>query len=249
MADLRPVDWQEFFDSHAPHYLENEFTKWTSSEVTFLLDLFPLAVGSSVLDIGCGVGRHSLEFARRGYQATGVDLSSGMLAQAKAAAEKESLDVEWIHADACAWVRENSFDLVLCLCEGGLGLASPGSDPIAHDLSLLRTAFQSAKPGAGFVLTAMNGYSTIRRMTDQHVQQGVFDPATMVSQYVDTLNLTEGSRDFAIRERLLIPSEMVAMLRHVGFEVQHVWGGTAGEWGKRSLKLDEIEMMVVSQKP
>ena len=43
--------------------------------------------------------------------------------------------------------------------------------------------------------------------------------------------------------------DVIAMLRHVGFEVLHLWGGTAGEWGRRPLKLDEVEMMAVCRKP
>ena len=51
-----------------------------------------------------------------------------------------------------------------------------------------------------------------------------------------------------IRERLLIPPEMVSLLRHVGFTVEAVWGGTAGEWGRRPIKLDEVEAMYVAVK-
>jgi hypothetical protein len=30
--------------------------------------------------------------------------------------------------------------------------------------------------------------------------------------------------------------------------VLHMWGGTAGNWGRRSLDLDEIEIMIVAYK-
>ena len=46
----------------------------------------------SILDLGCGTGRHSVELARRGYEVVGVDLSEGMLERARrrAAAERVS---------------------------------------------------------------------------------------------------------------------------------------------------------------
>jgi hypothetical protein len=34
----------------------------------------------------------------------------------------------------------------------------------------------------------------------------------------------------------------------VGFKVQHIWGGTAGNWGRRKINLDEIEIMVIAEK-
>jgi ubiquinone/menaquinone biosynthesis C-methylase UbiE len=39
--------------------------------------------GPKILDVGCGGGRDSLHFMEKGYDVTGVDLSSGMLEEAK----------------------------------------------------------------------------------------------------------------------------------------------------------------------
>ena len=48
--------WEEFFDGHAPEYMNNVFTKNTKAEVDFLIEELNLAKGSSILDIGCGTG-------------------------------------------------------------------------------------------------------------------------------------------------------------------------------------------------
>lgn len=233
--------WQSFFDSHAPHYEENVFTKNTRFEVEFLIDLFELLPGSHVLDMGCGTGRHAIEFARRGYKVTGVDLSEGMLAEATKNAAAAGVLVDFIHGDAGLFESDILFDAAVCLCEGGVGLAEQSEDPIAHDLAIFKAIYRALRPNAPFALTAMNGYAVIRQMTDELVEQGRFDPASMLSVYEDEWNLPEGKRVMKIRERLLIPPEMVAMLRHAGFTVESVWGGTAGEWGKRPVKLDEVE--------
>lgn len=243
------VRWREFFDAHAPHYDQNAFTQWTPTEVSFLIEKMELHQGMHLIDIGCGTGRHAVEFAKRGFRVTGVDLSSGMLEQARAKAAAAGVDVEFVHADAREFVRQSAFDAAICLCEGGLGLADYDVDPLAHDLAILRNAFADLKRGAPFAITALNGYAIIRRMTDEHVKGGAFDPATMMAQYLDEWDLPEGKRKIVIRERLFIPPEYVAILRHVGFEVRNVWGGTAGEWGVRPLKLDEIEAMYLCRKP
>jgi SAM-dependent methyltransferase len=235
--------WKAFFDAYAPHYLRNEFAGATEAEVRFLLERMGLAPGSSILDIGCGVGRHAITFAREGLRVTGVDLSEGMLAEAREAATKAGVRVDWVLADVCLWQSPTPFDAAVCICEGGLGLAEQDEEPVGHDLAILRNVHASLKTGAPFVLTALNGYAMIRRMTDEHVTAGAFDPTTMLAIYQDEWDLPEGKRAMAIRERLFIPPEMVAMLRHVGFDVEHVWGGTAGDWGERPVKLDEIEAM------
>ena len=45
-----------------------------------------------------------------------------------------------------------------------------------------------------------------------------------------------------------VPTELVMLLGQAGFEVEHVWGGAAGNWGRRKIHLDEMEMMVVARK-
>ena len=95
--------------------MENSFTKNTVAEVDFLLEELNLPSGSSILDIGCGTGRHSVELARRGYQVTGVDISFRMLAEAEKAAKEVGVEVEFIHADATRFSSEKLFDAAICL--------------------------------------------------------------------------------------------------------------------------------------
>jgi 2-polyprenyl-3-methyl-5-hydroxy-6-metoxy-1,4-benzoquinol methylase len=63
------------------------FTRGTKQEVDFLIDLMELPRQSQILDIGCGVGRHSLELARRGYRPLGIDISEEFIRYATKIAE------------------------------------------------------------------------------------------------------------------------------------------------------------------
>jgi hypothetical protein len=51
-----------------------------------------------------------------------------------------------------------------------------------------------------------------------------------------------------VRERSYVPTELAMLLRQAGFEVEHIWGGTAGNWGRRTIQLDEMEIMVFGRK-
>jgi len=71
--------------------------------------------GTSVLDVGCGVGRWSRELASRGARVTGIDLSATMIAQAKqrAAAQGVAERCRFLVQDLAALDAGQKFDLVL----------------------------------------------------------------------------------------------------------------------------------------
>ena len=241
-------EWQQF-DSHAPHYDQNPFTEHTVAEIDFFLSLFPISPGASILDMGCGTGRHSVELAKRGYKVTGLDLSSGMLNEAKKKAEAAGVEVEWIQADATVpYEFGKQFDAAISLCEGGFGLIGMEGDPERHDLAILLNIANALKPNAPFLLTCLNGYSVIRQMKEEHITSGSFNPATMISTYMDDWELPEGVKTMKIRERLFIAPEMVRMLGDAGFRCDRVFGGTAGSWAQRPLNMDEIEAMYVCRR-
>jgi len=242
------TSWQAFFDAHAEHYEENVFTKNTVAEVDFFLGLFALAKGARILDIGCGTGRHSIELVRRGYAVTGLDLSSGMLNVARKKAAQAGVNVEWVQGDAADFHLQDTFDAALCVCEGAFGLIGADDDPEEHDFNILKCAAAALKNGGGFLLTALNAYGAIRRMTDENIKNGAFDPATMVAEYEDEWDLPEGKKSLVVRERLFIAPEVTRMLREAGFRVNAVYGGTAGNWSRRPISLDEIEVMYVATK-
>lgn len=240
--------WKQFFNQHAERYDENPFTHFTQAEVDFLIKLYPTPAGSRVLDVGCGTGRHAIEFARRGFQVTGIDLSEGMLAVAKSKADALGVEVEWICADATSLQLGPTFDYAICICEGGVGLIQAGESAEEHDKVIFRNIAAALKPNAPFVLTALNGYSVIRRMSDERIAEGIFDPASMVSHYVEDWDIPGFKGPMKIYERLFIPPEISKMLQESGFAVDNIYGGTAGYWGQRFVSLDEMEAMFICRK-
>jgi len=241
-------EWEEFFDGHASAYMKNSFTKNTLQEVDFIIEELKLPQSSSILDIGCGTGRHSVEFARRGYSVTGVDISSGMLAEAEKAAREAGVEVEWIHADATQFKSEKLFDAVICLCEGAFGLLGMDGDPFEHELSILRNVNTALRPNGKAVFTVVNGLAMIRKYNQKDVEKGRFDPTTMAEIYPLEYDTVEGKKSLLVREHGFVPTELVMLFRQAGFQVKHIWGGTAGNWRRRMIDLDEIEVMIVAKK-
>lgn len=224
------------------------YTKNTVNEVDFLIDVLTLSPGDSVLDVGCGTGRHSIELARRGYSVTGIDLSSGMLAQAKEKARAAGVQVEWIHEDATGFSLEKRFDAAICLCEGSFGLLGSQDDAIEHPLAILNNISRCLKPNARTLFTVLNGFRMMRNHTQDDVRNGVFDPLTLSA--VSEVPPVEGAPALRLRERAFVPTELVLLFQRAGMNVLNIWGGTAGNWKRqRTISLDEMEIMVVAGKP
>lgn len=68
----------------------------------------------NALDFGCGTGRISLAFARKGITTTGIDVSSDMIEEAKSnAIEQQILNVNfYISDDQLASIKGREFDLI-----------------------------------------------------------------------------------------------------------------------------------------
>ena len=67
----------------------------------------------SVLDLGCGLGRHSILFAQHGFKVTAVDISDYAVKQTREKADKLGLDIRTLTCDMAKLpFRENSFDCI-----------------------------------------------------------------------------------------------------------------------------------------
>lgn len=67
-----------------------------------LLDLAGDVSGGKILDVPCGQGRVARELAARGAQVTGLDISAGLLAKARAHEARRPEGITYVLADATA---------------------------------------------------------------------------------------------------------------------------------------------------
>ena len=71
---------------------------------------------SRLLDLGCGTGRHSLEMARRGFNVTGIDISTANINYAKEESSDEGLmNCKFEVADFANYQDQEKVDCVFCL--------------------------------------------------------------------------------------------------------------------------------------
>lgn len=94
----------------------------TVKEVDFIIKTCDLKGNERILDLACGFGRHALEFAKRGYEVVGVDITEDFIKDAQKNAQEMKLNnVTFICSDIREISFENEFDLVLNLADGAIG--------------------------------------------------------------------------------------------------------------------------------
>jgi cyclopropane fatty-acyl-phospholipid synthase-like methyltransferase len=241
------MQWQDFFKYEADQYDNEPFTQATKKEIEFLIEQIQLPQGASILDMGCGTGRHSVVLAQRGFAVTGVDLSEHMLEKARARAAAANAPVAFIQCDATTFRSEPVFDAAIGLCEGAMGLLGQGDDPIERDLTVLRNIHAALKPNGQLIVNALNVFRVARKVGHDE-EADTFDVMSQTTLNTMVFETLRGPVEIPCRERMYTPTEFALMLRVAGFAVDHVWGGTAGNWRREPMDLDEYELMAVARK-
>lgn len=104
-------EFDEWYLEHSSHNFDSpEFVREHFDAARETLALRP---GDHILDAGCGTGSYALEFARRGYRVTGLDVSRTFLREAERRRDAEDLDIEFILGDYNAIDFEQRFSAIV----------------------------------------------------------------------------------------------------------------------------------------
>ena len=228
-----PRDWHEddrFWELAEPILFDENRWFVAQTEVDQILQLVRPAEGSTILDLCCGPGRHSLELARRGFNVTGVDRTARYL---ETAASKSGGDkVEWVHADARTFNRPDSFDYAF-----NLYTSFGYFEDADQDEEVARNVCQSLKPGGSLVIHTM-GKEVIGKYFQERdwTEKGdllLLDDRRLIPPFAAienqwTLVTAHGRQTIGFVVRLYAASEMEALLRRAGFSRVRFFGGLDG---------------------
>lgn len=70
---------------------------------------------STIINFGCGTGRHDIELTKMGYQCAGIDISSQMIDIAQMNAEHEKVYIDFKVEDICRFIPRTQYDAVISL--------------------------------------------------------------------------------------------------------------------------------------
>lgn len=143
--------WQDFFAGPWGKYQALGYSEdQTRKEVDFLVSALKLANGDRVLDVGCGIGRHSIGLAGYGCDVTGIDFSEQALANAMQAASNvesgeggkphfEKRDMRRLH-------ERDSYDAAFCF------FSSFGYFSDAENADVASRIARALKPGGRLLI-------------------------------------------------------------------------------------------------
>lgn len=108
------------FNKYSKYYDMLYRDKNYQAEVAYVDSLISEFAASSktILDLGCGTGRHDILLAEKGYLVTGVDISEEMLAVAQSQAlafNLQPLPVNYIQGDIRTIRLDRTFDVIISL--------------------------------------------------------------------------------------------------------------------------------------
>jgi SAM-dependent methyltransferase len=140
---------------------------------------------AKVLDLACGIGRHSIPLAKMGYEVVGVDLSQFFLDRASAWAAEEGLSQDRLRfhqgdmrkvAEVLTGSKEVGFGVILNL------FSSLGSYGEEEDLRLFKNLHKISAPNCLFVIETLNRDFFVRKFQPVSIQR--------ISQKLRLLELT-----------------------------------------------------------
>lgn len=247
--------WYELlFENYSNTYDKEVFTQGTLQEVDFIEKEINFDKNISILDVGCGTGRHSVELAKRGYQVTGFDLSEDQLKAAQKKADKANVVIPFFRKDARNFKFDTKFDLAIMLCEGGFSLMETDEENFA----ILKNVVDSLNAGGKFIFTTLSVlfpiFNELKKFHNENMVAGSFENNSFDLMTFRDKNEFEipdddgKQRRLDCNERYYAPSEISWLLKSLGMKKIEILGCKTGNFRKRELTINDFEMLVISEK-
>jgi len=252
MSDESSVPWYEddrLWAIMEPVLFTEARIAFTTSEVDSIKSLCRIQSDETILDLCCGIGRHSLEFSRRGHRVVGVDRTKRYLERARTSAAEEHLDIEFIEDDMRTFYRKKSFDVILSLFT-----SFSYFDDHEEQMLVLRNIYTSLRAGGRFILESM-GKEILARIFLRY-SWSEWPHGFMMEEREAIENWSKMHNKWIFVERdgsvhrwdvthwLYSGSEIKDMLEKVGFSDVKVYGGLDG----RPYDLEAERLVVIGTK-
>ena len=243
------MDWtKEYFDDvYLKYFLLPQNEERTKEQVNFVEKF--LLPNSYVLDAGCGIGRHSIELAKRGYRVLGIDSSPLYIKFAedfKNVLNLENLDFKLVDMRELAF--KDSFDAVINMW------SSFGYFDDDTNEKIVSNFYNALKKGGALIIDIENRDYILKyfiRETFKEKEDGVFilerrkfNPVTSVvstHRYIVGPNLR---KDYIRHIRIYSLTEMINLFKKFAFKNIEYYGNYDFE----KFHIDSERIIIIGRK-
>jgi len=218
-------------------------------EVHEMIFWLKLESGTKVLDLCCGMGRHSLSLAEKGYEVTGMDLSDVLLDEAKQADGSEN--VNWVQGDMRELpLADEEFGAVVNLFTS-FGYFKED----AEHIRVLKEIRRVLRPGGRFIIDFMNPPHVKRHLKpySEREEDGlkIEERRTIedgfVKKHITIIPQSEDGgevREYDERVKLYTLETFTKMLEEAGLELDEV----RGSYDEKRYEKDSPRMIFVGKR-
>lgn len=203
----------------------------------------------SVLDLGCGPGRHCLAFAQMGYTVTGVDISQFLLSNAKKKSKDLSLNIDFIQADMLDFTTSKKQDLIVNMFNSFGYFDTPEKNQ-----QVINNAYNNLNKTGTFVIDTVGKETLARNIEPVHLSEHANGDLRIERPLlIDNLQvfsnewiLVSGNKAFkrSYQHYVYTPIELINMCMQAGFNSVQVYGNLNGD----EYDLDSHRLVVVAEK-
>ncbi len=213
----------EWFDTPYYHILyQNRGEEEARGFIKALLSKLNLPIGSSLLDLACGKGRHSITLNSLGYKVLGVDLSSKSITHAK---QHENINLSFDVHDMRETFEGRTFDAIFNL------FTSFGYfDSHKENEMVCRSMAQMLVPGGRLIIDFMNVKKVISALVPFEKKR-VNDIEFNISReytgthIIKTIAFNDKTESYCFQEKVqAIEKEQFIKLLSPYFEIDFIFG-------------------------
>ena len=228
-------DWYRIWFSNK-FYLEL-YSHRDEAEAKHIIDLIQRTLknppGHKVLDICCGSGRHAIEFAKRGYDVTGVDLSKPLLEKAKSIVRKipdVGVKIKFLVKDMRNFNFHKSFDIAINIFTS-FGYFKDDSE----NFKLFENALSSLKKNGYLVFDYFNVHYLTKNIVsesyDKINNRVILQKRTIRGEFlIKEIYITHLKKQYIFKEiiKLYSPELLKKIIKNTGFKIVNLFGDYYG---------------------
>lgn len=224
--------WKSHFDNINIQESTSQEAQIICARVDFLIQELGIAPGDKILDIGCGDGKYLVEFAKNGFEVTGLDFSSSMLEKAKQRSITDGVKVKLINAYAQHFESEEKYDAVISLNQGAFCLLEKEDSCWAKDMGILANMASVMPVAKKYAITFLNAFYLAKNN---------------LGKKLDLFTLTQTNENGLIK-RYYTPTEVVRMVNRIGLKADKIYSAGKNHWNATPASFDDEEFIVIGHR-